>query len=96
MMKYEYLKNVVTLKFDPEKCTNCGMCLRVCPHNVFAIENGKISVVDRDSCMECGACAKNCASSAVYVKAGVGCVLGITLSRIGFKSDEFDCSEQSK
>lgn len=93
-MKHEYLKNVVTLKLDSEKCANCRMCLNVCPHNVFAIEDGKVKIGDRDACMECGACAKNCAFSAVTVKAGVGCVLGITLSRLGLKFKDFDCSEQ--
>ena len=26
-----YLKNVVTLQLDQEKCTGCGTCLEVCP-----------------------------------------------------------------
>ncbi len=30
-----YLKNVVTLKLNEDKCTGCGMCLDVCPHEVF-------------------------------------------------------------
>ena len=35
-----YLKNVVTLQLDEIKCTGCGMCLDVCPHEVFKMNNG--------------------------------------------------------
>ncbi|HLZ20448.1 MAG TPA: 4Fe-4S binding protein, partial [Smithellaceae bacterium] len=35
-----YLKNVTTLQLDGQKCTGCGMCLDVCPHNVLGM-NGK-------------------------------------------------------
>jgi NAD-dependent dihydropyrimidine dehydrogenase PreA subunit len=72
-----YLKNVATLKLDVEKCIGCEQCLAVCPHEVFAVENGKASIVDLDACMECGACAKNCPVNALSVKTGVGCASGI-------------------
>ena len=32
MARLIYLKNVVTLEFDAEKCSGCGTCLEVCPH----------------------------------------------------------------
>ena len=73
----KHLKNVATLKLDVEKCTGCGQCLAVCPHEVFALESGKASIADLDACMECGACAKNCPVEALSVKAGVGCASGI-------------------
>ena len=83
-MKYRYLKNVVTLKYDREKCTGCGMCVEVCPHRVFEIENGKAYVTDRDLCMECGACAKNCPFSAISVRAGVGCAYAILMGELKY------------
>jgi len=55
-----YLKNVVTLSLNEEKCAGCGTCAVVCPHEVFRLNNGKVAIVDRDACMECGACATNC------------------------------------
>ena len=73
----KYLNNVVTLKLNQAKCTGCGMCVEVCPHAVFAVENRKARIVDLDACMECGACAKNCAAGALSVKAGVGCAAAI-------------------
>jgi ferredoxin len=72
-----YLKNVVTLAFDESRCRNCGRCLEVCPHAVFAAVNGRVRLADRDACMECGACARNCPFAAVSVRAGVGCAYAL-------------------
>lgn len=89
-MKHKYLKNVVTLKLDTEKCTGCGMCMEVCPHNVFKLEGDKAVLFDKDSCMECGACAKNCAFSAITVKAGTGCAYAIIKGKMN-GSNECSC-----
>ena len=75
----KYLKNVVTLQLDLEKCTGCGMCLSVCPHRVFEKAGKKVMIVDRDACMECGACAKNCAFEAISVEQGVGCAAAVII-----------------
>jgi len=69
----KYLKNVVTLLYDAEKCTGCGTCLTVCPHRVFEPYEGKVRITDPDLCMECGACAQNCPFDAIEVRKGVGC-----------------------
>ena len=77
-MKFDtYLKGVVTLELDTEKCSGCLMCTFVCPHNVFEMKNKKSSIVRKDNCMECGACALNCPDQAIEVKTGVGCASGI-------------------
>ncbi|WP_017416930.1 4Fe-4S dicluster domain-containing protein [Clostridium tunisiense] len=71
-MKQKYIKNVVTLKLDIEKCVGCGLCVTVCPHNVFAIENKKAIIVNKDNCIECGGCMNNCEPKAITVSQGVG------------------------
>lgn len=81
-MNDRYLTNVVTLRYEPKKCTGCGMCVDVCPRRVFAMENGKAFMTDRDLCMECGACAKNCPFSAISVRPGVGCAFAIMKSQL--------------
>ena len=54
-------------------CIGCGMCVAVCPHRVFQLNNKKAEIIDRDACMECGACSRNCPVDAISVKTGVGC-----------------------
>jgi len=92
-MKFRYLKNVVSLKLNEEKCTGCGMCANVCPHEVFEIKNGKAHMTDRDSCMECGACARNCPFKAISVRSGVGCASGIITGILTGTEPRCGCSE---
>lgn len=77
MKGFSYLSRVATLKISAPKCTGCGKCVEVCPHQVFALEDKKAKLINFDSCMECGACAKNCPAAALYVDAGVGCAAGL-------------------
>lgn len=77
MREQVYLKDVVTLALTVENCNGCGMCTKVCPHEVFEIAGGKARIVNRDYCMECGACALNCPMKAISVRSGVGCAAGI-------------------
>ncbi|MBW1712648.1 MAG: 4Fe-4S binding protein [Deltaproteobacteria bacterium] len=83
MGRMVYLKNVVSLALDQEKCTGCGLCLAVCPHQLLSLENGRASISDRDRCMECGACAINCPSGSIIVQAGVGCATAVINSALG-------------
>ena len=66
-----YLKDVVSLQLNKEKCSGCGMCMVVCPHAVFSMNNGRVHIENRDGCMECGACAMNCPTGALNVQSGV-------------------------
>lgn len=85
-MKQQYLKNVVTLELDSGKCTGCGMCLEVCPHQLLRMESGKAYIANRDGCMECGACARNCPAGAITVRAGVGCAAAIVAGKLRGKA----------
>ncbi len=90
MKKMAYLKDVVTLEINSEACTGCGMCVQVCPHGVFVLRDGTVSVDHRDYCMECGACTRNCPLGAINVRAGVGCAYAIIVGAI--RGTEPDCS----
>ena len=86
-----YLKDIVTLRLEEEKCVGCGMCLFVCPQAVLSLTNGKIEIANRDACMECGACATNCPVAAIYVNPDDGCgcaalIINRWLSRITGKT----------
>jgi ferredoxin len=83
MERFIYLSNVVTLKLDEEKCTGCGMCLEVCPHNVLEMNRAHVRIQNRDACMECGACSRNCPFDALSVQTGVGCAAAVINSMLG-------------
>lgn len=83
MEKMIYLKEVVTLQLNKEKCSGCGMCTVVCPHAVFSMNKRKIQIDNRDACMECGACAMNCPTEALTVKSGVGCAAAVINTALG-------------
>ena len=95
MAGLRYISNVVTLALDESKCDGCGMCVTVCPHAVFALNERKARIVDRDACMECGACAGNCPSKAITVEAGVGCVAAIIRGAITGSEPDCDCGPKS-
>lgn len=88
----QYLKNVVTLKLDPELCTGCGMCITVCPHAVFETKGRKARIIDKNRCMECGACALNCQFGAISVNSGVGCAAGILNGMLNNTEPYCDCT----
>ena len=94
MKQTKYLKDVVTLRLDVEKCIGCGMCKEVCPHAVFQIENGKAAILDRDACMECGACRRNCPVEAIEVRPGVGCAYGIIMGQLKGTEPTCGCSDE--
>jgi ferredoxin len=91
MKELTYLKNVVTLHLDSEKCNGCAICTSVCPHDVFAMKDKKALIQYKDLCMECGACAMNCSTGALTVKSGVGCAAGIITGILRGTEPTCDC-----
>lgn len=64
------IDDAVTLQFDVERCSGCGLCVAVCPRAVFVIADARASLAGRGACIECGACALKCAPSALSVAPG--------------------------
>jgi NAD-dependent dihydropyrimidine dehydrogenase PreA subunit len=93
MNELVYLPDVVTLQLCAESCNGCGMCVKVCPHDVFELSGRKARIVNRDFCMECGACALNCPVKAISVKSGVGCAAGILSGILNNTEPSCGCSE---
>ncbi len=82
------LENAVnTLVYRPGRCINCGMCLKVCPHRVFAQGKDRVRLARPDACMECGACQRNCPNGAIEVQSGVGCASAMIMAALRGKKD---------
>ncbi len=90
-----YLESAVTLEHLPERCNGCGMCVKVCPHAVFRLEERRAVVADRGACMECGACAMNCEREAIRVHPGVGCAAAVLSGMFTKKEPSCGCSGKS-
>ena len=71
-----------TLRLDPSLCNGCNICSMVCPHAVFARDNGRVRLESPESCMECGACQLNCPTGALQVDSGVGCAAALMYAAI--------------
>ncbi len=80
-----YVSN--TLKYNPELCSNCGMCNTVCPHGVFSPDGKAAKLVNPRACMECGACQLNCPTGAIKVDSGVGCAYAMMLAAVRGQKD---------
>ena len=92
MLSIRYLDDMVTLKQDISRCIGCGMCLEVCPHAVWKMENRIAVIADKNACMECGACMKNCPADAIEMESGVGCARAIINGFISGTTPNCDCS----
>lgn len=54
-------------QYDPEKCTECGMCVKVCPYNARNMD-GKAMFLDDELCRYCGLCASSCRPGALRIR----------------------------
>ena len=53
---------------NDDRCTNCGMCVSICPVEAFQIEEKNWKVVFREeSCIVCGLCADACPPGAIQI-----------------------------
>lgn len=51
-----------------ERCTQCNVCVAVCPTNVFDAVPGRVPVIARHSdCETCYMCEMYCAADALFV-----------------------------
>ncbi len=59
----------ITAEVDPEKCTACGVCARVCPYNAIEVDARakRPAQVTTAACAGCGTCAASCTEDAIHM-----------------------------
>ena len=60
-------KALITYSIDPEKCTGCTLCSRVCPVQAITGEKKQAHTINNDLCTRCGACIESCKFDAILV-----------------------------
>ena len=57
------------VSIDPCTCKQCGMCAKICPAEVLAVDDGNIRVRDDSlmGCIACGHCTMVCPEGAITV-----------------------------
>ena len=60
----------ITASVDPEHCTCCGICAKVCPYSAITVDvKNKIpAIVTEAACHGCGACSAECPFDAITMK----------------------------
>lgn len=50
---------------DSERCTGCGLCIKVCPTGAWALQDGKAVVAHPEACEYTGYCEWICPTQAI-------------------------------
>jgi NADH:ubiquinone oxidoreductase subunit F (NADH-binding)/NAD-dependent dihydropyrimidine dehydrogenase PreA subunit len=63
-------KSLIEYWIDPNLCTGCGACTRVCPQMSITGEKKAPHVVNKMQCIKCGACYDVCRFQAILIRSG--------------------------
>ena len=60
-------KALIKYSIDPEKCTGCHSCARICPVEAAKGTKKEVHTIDDELCIKCGACYEVCKFDAVKI-----------------------------
>jgi len=58
----------ITARVDPEACTGCGACVKVCPYQAIHLNEAKKAEVIEAACAGCGTCGAECGFGAITMR----------------------------
>lgn len=61
-------KSLIVYSIDPEKCTGCTVCAKVCPTKAATGVRKEAHTIDAALCSKCGACRESCKFDAIIVR----------------------------
>jgi heterodisulfide reductase subunit A-like polyferredoxin len=67
LSKEQLLVGGVVATVDPQKCTACLTCVRICPYNVPLIGAQGVAAIEAAACQGCGICAAECPAKAIQL-----------------------------
>ncbi len=50
---------------DEDKCIHCGLCISICPVEVFKFDENWKVIAETEKCIHCGVCIKVCPCQAL-------------------------------
>jgi len=63
----ELLVGGIVSSVDPDKCTACLTCVRICPYDVPIINEEGVANIEAAACQGCGICAAECPAKAIQL-----------------------------
>ncbi|GHU37995.1 ferredoxin [Clostridia bacterium] len=60
----------MSIEISDQKCTGCGLCVKVCPGSLIESVNGKSLITDPRRCWGCASCVKECPAEAISLYLG--------------------------
>lgn len=57
------IKGGIKVKWIPDHCIQCGVCVKACRSGAITLQDGKIGI-DENKCNFCGRCTKSCPAEA--------------------------------
>jgi NADH:ubiquinone oxidoreductase subunit F (NADH-binding)/(2Fe-2S) ferredoxin/NAD-dependent dihydropyrimidine dehydrogenase PreA subunit len=58
-------RDLIVYRINPEKCTGCMLCAKICPQGVISGERKQVHVIDESRCIKCGMCFEVCKQDAI-------------------------------
>jgi NADH-quinone oxidoreductase subunit F len=59
---------LITLHIDPETCTGCAACVKVCPTDAITGEKKEPHLLDSELCIRCKMCLSRCPSESIIAE----------------------------